>query len=295
MSSSSSSRFVVNSDALFICGTGDGAILVIDAGTDLNHASYSSLTWKIVAAVTTNKLTGAPIPLGTMVHRALEIFGTVIEGGDLDKLQGELFDSKILVNRDGYQVKYWNKNGNAAGGFVIGGSDMAKLNNLFGWGKYGVKPAMTTVWNRYVARGEVVVDYVAAEERRKETAAESEKQRKKLRESALRAAEKEEIVGHYKRILEENKEVMWEKESAKERLREVIEEKNRVVEEQSRVIKEKEVEIRSLKAEKKKKIESENGTGIGDSTFLLFCFFLFFLFFVSVCISISVEPFYCAV
>ncbi|CAI0421508.1 unnamed protein product [Linum tenue] len=290
--SSSSSRFVVNSNALFICGTGDGAILVIDAGTDLNHASYSSLTWKIVAAITANKLTGATIPRGTMVHRALEIFGTVIESGDLDKLRGELFDSKILVNRDGYQVKYWNKNGNAAGGFVIGGSDMAKLNNLFGWGKYGVKPAMTTVWNRYVARGAVMVDYVAAEERRKETAAESEKQRRKLRELVLRAAEKEEIVGHYKRILEENKEVMWEKESVKERLREVIEEKNRVVEEQSRVIKEKEVEIRSLKAEKKKKIESENGTaGIGDSTFMNQCFllFCFFLFFVSACVGLSVP------
>ncbi|CAI0421626.1 unnamed protein product [Linum tenue] len=229
-----------------------------------------------------------------MVHRALEIFGTVIEGGDLDKLRDELFDSKLLVNRDGYQVKYWNKNGNGAGGFVIGGSEMAKLNNLFGWGKYGVKPAMTTVWNRYVARGAVMVDYVAAEERRKVTAAESEKQRKKLRESVLRAAEKEEIVGHYKRILEENKEVMWEKESVKELLREVIEEKNRVVEEQSRVIKEKEVEIRSLKAEKKKKkkIESENGTaGIGDSTFMNQCFllFCFFLFFVSACVGLSVP------
>ncbi|CAI0421630.1 unnamed protein product [Linum tenue] len=264
----SSSRFVVNSNSFFLCGTSDGVVAVVDTVTDLNYPSYPSDGWKIIAGaigtVTTTTMTiaSATIPAGTKCYRGLEIFGAIIEGSSLDKLCNDLFVAQFLVNRDGYQIKYFDKN--AAGGeFVIGSSHMVKLNNMLGWEKYGVKrPAtapITAVWDRYdVAKGEVVVDYVAAEERRREMDAELGKQRRELGQLQLRLVEKEEILGHYQRILEESKELLREKESAKERLREVIEEKNRVVEEQSRVIKEKEMEIQSLKLNK------EEAAGVGD-------------------------------
>ncbi|CAN0866496.1 hypothetical protein LINGRAHAP2_LOCUS9295 [Linum grandiflorum] len=58
-------------------------------------------------------------------------------------------------------------------GIHIGNNYLMKMNNLFGWGKYGVKSPegrIGTVWNIYdVSAGEAVVDYVAAEARAKET------------------------------------------------------------------------------------------------------------------------------
>ncbi|CAN0862856.1 hypothetical protein LINGRAHAP2_LOCUS8569 [Linum grandiflorum] len=174
----------------------------------------------------------------TEICRAVEIFGKVVEGASLDKLCQDLLNSQVLVNRDGYQVRYLGADGGVNGGegFEIGNNYLMKLNNLFGWGKYGVKSPegrIGTVWNRYdVNAGEAVVDYAAAEVRAKETASE-------LREWERRAAEKEEVLGHYKRIVEENKEVMKEMEK-------VLEEKKGVIEEQRRVIKEKGVEIEDL-------------------------------------------------
>ncbi|CAI0421506.1 unnamed protein product [Linum tenue] len=267
---SSSSRFVVNSNSFFLSGTGDGVVAVVDTVTDLNSPSYASGDWKIIAAaigtITTTTISSATIPAGTKLYRGLEIFGAIIEGSSLDKLCKDLFNSQLLVNRDGYQIKYYDKI-TTGGGFVTGSSYMVKLNNMLGWEKYGVKrPAtapITAVWNRYdVAKGEVVVDYVAAEERRREMDAELGKQRRELGQLQLRLVEKEEILGHYQRILEESKELLREKESAKQRLREVIEEKNRVVEEQSRVIKEKEMEIQRLKLNKGE--GEKEAAGVGD-------------------------------
>ncbi|CAN0862854.1 hypothetical protein LINGRAHAP2_LOCUS8569 [Linum grandiflorum] len=232
------SPFVVNSNSLFLCGTTNGAVTVVDAGTDLNTPTYSGDNWKIVAAV-------EAAAARTEICRAVEIFGKVVEGASLDKLCQDLLNSQVLVNRDGYQVRYLGADGGVNGGegFEIGNNYLMKLNNLFGWGKYGVKSPegrIGTVWNRYdVNAGEAVVDYAAAEVRAKETASE-------LREWERRAAEKEEVLGHYKRIVEENKEVMKEMEMGKNWIKKVLEEKKGVIEEQRRVIKEKGVEIEDL-------------------------------------------------
>ncbi|CAL1400009.1 unnamed protein product [Linum trigynum] len=238
------SPFQVNSNALFLCGTAEGAIAVVDTVTDLNSAACPSDQWSIVAAAATETST-ITSTISPNVHNALEIFGAVIEGDKLNNLREELFDSRILVNRDGYQVKYVD-NHNTQNASTAG---LVKLNDVFGWARYGVKrPAETeasavpTVWNRYaVAGGEVVVDYMAEEARQKEMAARLEKQG---------------------RDLEDSKKLVREKEGEIERFRKALEEKNRATKEHIKIIREKEGEIDRLKSaleEKNGKIKEYNG------------------------------------
>ncbi|CAN0862866.1 hypothetical protein LINGRAHAP2_LOCUS8573 [Linum grandiflorum] len=243
------SRFLIDANSLFLCGTAVGAVAVFDAGSDLNSKTVSTNDWKILAAaISTDKLPITrceTIPSGTNLCRAVEIFGKVIEGESLDKLCQELWKSKILVNRDGYMVRYLGVDGDGEG-FVIGNNYLLKLNNLFGWGKYGVKSPEgrigRTVWNRYeVCGGDAVIDYVMAE---------LETRTKQLRRSEMLAAENGEVLGHYRQILKYKKELMKEMENSENRLKEVLEEKNGVIEEQSRVIQGKETQIWMMTLEK---------------------------------------------
>ncbi|CAI0421503.1 unnamed protein product [Linum tenue] len=219
------SRFVLSSNHLFLYGTGDGTIGVLDMGSDLNNPVSPSNNWKTVAI----------IPCWTMVdnnsaksisYRELEVFGTAIGGSTLEKLRADLFDSQFLVNREGYQVMYHSRDGSKA--MVLGKCSFCQLNNIFGWRRYGVKlPAITMVWNRYDrSSGEAVVDLEELGERAKRLGMAVEEQSKELGDCKSRLKEKEEILEHYKRLLEESKEAMKEKESAMNRLKEVIEDRD---------------------------------------------------------------------
>ncbi|CAN1814609.1 hypothetical protein LINPERHAP1_LOCUS27177 [Linum perenne] len=258
------STFVVNTNSLFLCGNTNGSVSVVDAGSDLNISKYGSDNWKLVATAIGTPTTMTILAAGTKVYRGLKIFGTVIEGQALDKLGKDLLNSQVLANRDGYQVRYLGAAGGEinGAGFVIGNNYyLTKMNNLFGWGGYGVKSPegriAATVWNRYdVSIGEAVVDYVAAEAKAREMESEMEKRASEVRESERRAAEKEEMLGYYKRILEENKELVKEMENGKNRLKDVIEE-------QRIKLKEKEVEIEGLMKLKEKVVNDDDGGGEG--------------------------------
>ncbi|CAN1129892.1 hypothetical protein LINPERPRIM_LOCUS12919 [Linum perenne] len=121
------------------------------------HSVLNEATHKIVAAVRLGSSYDT-IPKQARLFKQLQVFDVVIGGSLLEKLCRQLVSSQILVNREGYQVKYRNGDDNVD--LHMTDSHMSTLNNMFGWGKYGVEPTITTVWNRYdVSRGKVVINY----------------------------------------------------------------------------------------------------------------------------------------
>ncbi|CAI0552272.1 unnamed protein product [Linum tenue] len=235
-------RFVVDSNSLFFYGTVDSTIVVLDTRSDLNRFPTTFHEWKTVAIVTcplnnrssssSSAAAAAANPIGRKLYTELEIFGNVIEGANLRRLRAELFTSQLLVNREGYQVGYCNDD--ACKALALGSSLMLKINSMFEWWRYGVKPEVATAWKRYDV-GEDDEDVVDVEK----LAMELEEQSKELKECRARMAEKEEIVDHYKRLLEESREVLRQKSK-------VVEEKERVIEEQRRLIEKKDGEIEEL-------------------------------------------------
>ncbi|CAI0421504.1 unnamed protein product [Linum tenue] len=171
------SRFVLSSNHFFLYGTGDGTIVVLDMGSDLNNPASSCDNWKTVGIIpcfTTFDNNSAK----SISYKDLEVYGTAIGGSTLEKLRADLFDSQFLVNREGYQVMYYSSDGSKAMG--VGKCSFCRLNNIFGWRKYGVKPpAITMMWNRYDrSSGEAVVDLVELRERVKRLGVEVEEQSK---------------------------------------------------------------------------------------------------------------------
>ncbi|CAI0421501.1 unnamed protein product [Linum tenue] len=163
------SCFTVKSNNLFLYGTGQGTIVVLDAGNDLTNPTPCFRDWKPLATVTcpVNAADGSTtIPLACctrakqLYYGELQLFGVVIEGRTLRKLHTDLYNSQLLVNREGYQVQYYNS-GSSSKALVVGTSKLSKLNDMFGWWEYGVTPPpIKTVWNRYDRiNGEVVVDF----------------------------------------------------------------------------------------------------------------------------------------
>ncbi|CAN0862848.1 hypothetical protein LINGRAHAP2_LOCUS8568 [Linum grandiflorum] len=209
----------MNTNSLYLCGLADHKIIVLDTGSDLNNPANATISWANVATITCNT-------------DELQLFGTVIRGVALEKLRAVLFDSQLLVNREGYQVGYHNSDGSKS--MSVGRSFLSKLNNLFGWSSYGVNPSIATIWNRYDnGSNKVVVDF-------ERLGKELEEQSEELKGCELKLADKEEILSHYKQIVEEGKEVMKEKSK-------VVAEKNRVIQEQRTMIEQKIAEIQVLK------------------------------------------------
>ncbi|KAL6540499.1 hypothetical protein OROMI_024382 [Orobanche minor] len=74
-------------------------------------------------------------------YNTLEVFGTKIHGDKLNELASELIlrSNSMIVNREGLC-------------FLSVGSRFVKrvrLNDYFGWSKFGVKPEIETVWNKF--------------------------------------------------------------------------------------------------------------------------------------------------
>ncbi|CAN0862850.1 hypothetical protein LINGRAHAP2_LOCUS8568 [Linum grandiflorum] len=230
----------MNTNSLYLCGLADHKIIVLDTGSDLNNPANATISWANVATITCNT-------------DELQLFGTVIRGVALEKLRAVLFDSQLLVNREGYQVGYHNSDGSKS--MSVGRSFLSKLNNLFGWSSYGVNPSIATIWNRYDnGSNKVVVDFEELDGRAKRLGKELEEQSEELKGCELKLADKEEILSHYKQIVEEGKEVMKEKSKVvaeKENLIvllvELLDEKNRVIQEQRTMIEQKIAEIQVLK------------------------------------------------
>lgn len=103
---------------------------------ELNPSASPSLVkasdWKLLVTIGPN-----------LHHDALEIFGVVINGLDFKNLAQELCSFRFIVNREGYC--YLNSSPVVDPSF---GLAYFRLNDLFGWSKYGVKPNSTWIWNR---------------------------------------------------------------------------------------------------------------------------------------------------
>ncbi|KAL6539823.1 hypothetical protein OROHE_011594 [Orobanche hederae] len=74
-------------------------------------------------------------------YNTLEVFGTKIHGDKLNELASELIlrSNSMIVNREGLC-------------FLSVGSRFVKrvrLNDYFGWSKFGVKPEIETIWNKF--------------------------------------------------------------------------------------------------------------------------------------------------
>ncbi|KAL6539824.1 hypothetical protein OROHE_011595 [Orobanche hederae] len=78
-------------------------------------------------------------------HKALEVFGTTIHGDKLVKLASDLTLKSgvqtfyLMVNREG--LCFLSVNGTIV--------KRLRLNDYFGWSKFGVKPEIETVWNKF--------------------------------------------------------------------------------------------------------------------------------------------------
>ncbi|KAK9666357.1 hypothetical protein RND81_14G179000 [Saponaria officinalis] len=88
------------------------------------------------------------------VYSSLRIFGSKIQGTKLTKLSYKIGDAFLLVNREGYCL---------LSAHAITGpsfkSQYFRLNDLFDWSEYGVKPVFSTVWSRNgLENGNVILD-----------------------------------------------------------------------------------------------------------------------------------------
>ncbi|CAN0890326.1 hypothetical protein LINGRAHAP2_LOCUS16370 [Linum grandiflorum] len=150
------SRFVLDSNSLFIVGTSADILQVVETGSNLSAPGASASGWSVVAAAKLGSSYGT-IPGHAKLFEQLQVFGVVIGGPLLAKLCLELSSSQVMVNREGYQVLHRNHDGSLD--FQLRNCKMFRLNNMFGWREYGVEPKITTVWNRHDQNREAVIDY----------------------------------------------------------------------------------------------------------------------------------------
>ncbi|CAN0917790.1 hypothetical protein LINGRAHAP2_LOCUS30514 [Linum grandiflorum] len=139
------SRFVLNTNNLWLIAVADRTIAVTDPGGDLNTHNLPSTIkqWHEVARVGSNS---------TSTHRELEVFGKVFSGRSLEQLSTEIINHQLFVNREGFMVMYFNQGHKSL---------LRRLNDLFDWSKYGVNVPIPveTMWDRfYLNTGKLMVD-----------------------------------------------------------------------------------------------------------------------------------------
>eukprot|EP00257_Ricinus_communis_P025399 XP_025012813.1 uncharacterized protein LOC112534592 [Ricinus communis] len=99
--------------------------------------------WKHLASLEAN-----------LQYDALEIFGVQINGLAFKNLGEELYNLHVIVNREGFCYLNVSR-------IVDPSVDLVyyRLNDLFGWSKYGVKPKILSIWNRSdIVNGGAIVD-----------------------------------------------------------------------------------------------------------------------------------------
>ncbi|CAN0919562.1 hypothetical protein LINGRAHAP2_LOCUS31532 [Linum grandiflorum] len=143
------SRYVLNSNNLWLIAVSDRTIYVTDPGLDLNTHNLPRTIeqWRQVARVGSNSAS---------THRELEVFGVVFSGKNLEQLATDIINHQLFVNREGFMVMYFNQGHNSL---------VRRLNDLFDWSKYGVNvpTPLETVWDRFqLNTGKLMVDNKSA-------------------------------------------------------------------------------------------------------------------------------------
>ncbi|CAN1256589.1 hypothetical protein LINPERPRIM_LOCUS9373, partial [Linum perenne] len=143
----------------------DKTILVIDPGRDLNIHDIPN-------TIGLSRRVGQVGSSDTSTHRKLEVFGTVISGRKIEELSDELMSHQIIVNREEFMIMYFNLG--APHVYLIYNelpsvSLIRRLNDLFCWYNYGVRPHIETMWDRFqLTSGMLMVDNKGVEKNEKE-------------------------------------------------------------------------------------------------------------------------------
>ncbi|CAI0559937.1 unnamed protein product [Linum tenue] len=142
------SRFVLDSNNLWLVGNSDGTISVLD-GPDVADVNPKDVTgevsqWQQMARIGTNS--------ASTTHQELEVYGVVLSGQKLEELRKNTYDDQVTVNREGFMIQWLNPSG---------GNPYRRLNDLFDWSKHGVEvpTPVATEWDRYqLGTGELMAE-----------------------------------------------------------------------------------------------------------------------------------------
>ncbi|CAL1411529.1 unnamed protein product [Linum trigynum] len=137
------SRFVLDSNNLWLVGNSDGTIAVLD-GPDVADLNPKDVTgdvskWQLMARIGTNSAS---------THQDLEVFGVVFGGQKLEELRKNTYDDQVTVTREGFMIRWLNPSGSKG---PKEGNPYRRLNDLFDWSKHGVEvpTPVATEWDRY--------------------------------------------------------------------------------------------------------------------------------------------------
>ncbi|KAL9232023.1 hypothetical protein vseg_007173 [Gypsophila vaccaria] len=133
----------LDSNTQFIWSEARGLISVSTLD-DINNPTIKDANWKHrVACIGPGE-----------IYNSLSIFGTKVHGTALKKLSVKIGDAFVLVNREGYCLL--STHAITGPSFC---SHFFRLNDLFDWSEYGVKPVFRTVWSRTgLENGNVILD-----------------------------------------------------------------------------------------------------------------------------------------
>ncbi|CAL1411544.1 unnamed protein product [Linum trigynum] len=147
------SRFVLDSNNLWLVGNSDGTIAVLD-GPDVADLNPKDVTgdvskWQLMARIGTNSAS---------THQDLEVFGVVFAGQKLEELRKNNYDDQVTVPREGFMIRWLNPSGSKG---PKEGNPYRRLNDLFDWSKHGVEvpTPVATEWDRYqLGTGELMAE-----------------------------------------------------------------------------------------------------------------------------------------
>ncbi|CAI0559930.1 unnamed protein product [Linum tenue] len=100
------SRFVLDSNNLWLVGNSEGTIAVLDGSevADLNPKDVTGDVshWQKMAQIGTNSAS---------THQELEVFGVVLSGQKLEELRKNTYDEQVTVTREGFMIQWLNPSG----------------------------------------------------------------------------------------------------------------------------------------------------------------------------------------
>ncbi|CAL1411545.1 unnamed protein product [Linum trigynum] len=211
------SRFVMNSNNLWLIGISDGTIRVMEGAysPDLNthDVPRNPISWKQAARIGSNKY---------CTHRELEVLGVAFTGGKVEELRRGISGGQRMVNREGFMVTWLNPGGGSTN--LRPNSVLRRLNDLYDWSKHGVQVniPVETAWDRFeLTTGKLMVGAAGAgsaqakkelEEKEKENQRLQAEKDKEIEELKKQAKEKEDGQLAAKKEIEELKKQAKEKE-----------------------------------------------------------------------------------
>ncbi|CAL1411528.1 unnamed protein product [Linum trigynum] len=240
------SRFVMNSNNLWLMAISDGTIRVIEGAysPDLNthDVPRNPISWKQAARVGSNKY---------CTHRELEVLGVAFTGGKVEELRRGISGGQRIVNREGFMVTWLNPGNGSTN--IRPNSVLRRLNDLYDWSKHGVQvpvPVETT-WDRFeLTTGKLMVGAGSGSAQAKKELEEKENQRlqaekdKEIEELKKQAKEKELAA---RKEVEELKKQAKEKEDDQLAAKKEVEELKKQAQEKDDQLAAKDKQIANLK------------------------------------------------